>query len=61
MSDYAAKVFGFQTFGTVYGLIITLSGILSFTQSGLQAAVHNTYHRNPGPVNLALRAQARYS
>jgi MFS family permease len=56
MSDYAAKVFGFQTFGTVYGLIITLSGILSFTQSGLQAAVHNTYHRNPGPVNLALAA-----
>ena len=54
MSDYAAKVFGFATFGRVYGLIITLSGLLSFTQSGLQAAVHNTYQRDPGPVNLAL-------
>ena len=26
-SDYAAKVFGFRTFGTVYGLAMTLSGL----------------------------------
>ncbi|KAL8968905.1 MAG: hypothetical protein Q9183_002250, partial [Haloplaca sp. 2 TL-2023] len=32
VSDYAAKVFGFHTFGRVYGLIICLAGILNFAQ-----------------------------
>lgn len=54
MSDYAAKVFGFQTFGTVYGTIICLSGIAVFSQSGLQALVHSVYYEDPGPVNLWL-------
>ena len=54
VSDYAAKVFGFHTFGKVYGLIICLAGILNFIQSALDAWTHTTFHGNPIPVNLML-------
>ena len=54
VSDYAAKVFGFHTFGKVYGLIICLAGILNFTQSALDAWTHSTFRGNPVPVNLIL-------
>ena len=54
MSDYAAKVFGFATFGTVYGTIICCSGIAIFCQSGLQALVHSVFEEDPGPMNLWL-------
>ena len=53
-SDYTAKVFGFATFGTVYGTIICLSGLCTFTLSALQAITHDAFHNNPTPVNLAL-------
>ena len=56
MSDYAAKVFGFNTFGTVYGTIITLSGLCTFAQSALQALVHDAFDDDPTPVNLVLAA-----
>ncbi|GAW20001.1 hypothetical protein ANO14919_094950 [Xylariales sp. No.14919] len=54
VSDYSAKVFGFQTFGTVYGTIICLAGLLNFSQSGLDYLFHDTFHGNPVPVNLIL-------
>ena len=54
VSDYAAKVFGFHTFGKVYGLIICLAGILNFTQSALDSWTHSTFHGDPLPVNLML-------
>lgn len=54
MSDYAAKVFGFTTFGTVYGTIICLSGLAIFSQSALQALVHTIFEEDPGPMNLWL-------
>lgn len=54
VSDYSAKVFGFQTFGTVYGTIICLSGLLNFSQSGLDYLFHETFNGNPVPVNLIL-------
>ncbi|KAI0009740.1 MFS general substrate transporter [Xylariaceae sp. FL0662B] len=54
VSDYSAKVFGFRTFGTVYGTIICLSGLLNFSQSGLDYLFHKTFHGNPIPVNLLL-------
>ena len=54
MSDYAAKIFGFATFGTVYGTIICLSGLSLFSQPVLQALVHDLYYGDPGPVNLGL-------
>ncbi|KIV83866.1 hypothetical protein PV11_05855 [Exophiala sideris] len=54
MSDYAAKVFGYATFGTVYGAIICSSGVFTFTQSGLQALLHDGFDDDPEPINLGL-------
>lgn len=54
VSDYSAKVFGFRTFGTVYGLIICLSGVFNFSQSGLDVLFHKTFNNNPIPVDLIL-------
>ncbi|RMZ82977.1 hypothetical protein DV737_g1796, partial [Chaetothyriales sp. CBS 132003] len=54
MSDYAAKVFGFATFGTVYGAMTCLSGLSLFLQPALQALVHKGFHKDPGPVNVCL-------
>lgn len=54
VSDYAAKVFGFQTFGKVYGLIICLAGVGNFAQAGLDALIFKNFHRNPIPVNAVL-------
>ena len=54
VSDYAAKVFGFHTFGKVYGLIICLAGLLNFSQSALDAMAHKVFHGNPTPVNIML-------
>ena len=54
LRDYVAKVFGSATFGTVYGAIICLSGLFTFTQSGLQALLHHTFKDDPEPINLGL-------
>lgn len=56
VSDYCAKVFGFDTFGTLYGTIICISGICNFFQSVLDKITHTLFHMNPLPVNLALVA-----
>ncbi|KAF2708041.1 MFS general substrate transporter [Pleomassaria siparia CBS 279.74] len=58
VSDYAAKVFGFATFGKVYGLIICLAGLLNFSQSALDAATHDIFHGDPLPVNVILLSSA---
>lgn len=57
-SDYSAKVFGFATFGKVYGLIICLAGLFNFTQSALDAATHRTFNGDPIPVNVVLLSSA---
>ncbi|KAF2815986.1 MFS general substrate transporter [Mytilinidion resinicola] len=54
VSDYAAKVFGFATFGKVYGLIICLAGLFNFSQSALDAMTHKLFNNNPIPVNVIL-------
>ncbi|KAF3764944.1 MFS general substrate transporter [Cryphonectria parasitica EP155] len=54
VSDYTAKVFGFKTFGTVYGTIICLSGLFNFSQSGLDYLFHQTFQGDPVPVNVIL-------
>ncbi|KAK1527536.1 major facilitator superfamily transporter [Colletotrichum costaricense] len=54
VSDYSAKVFGFETFGTVYGTIICLSGLFNFLQSGLDFLFHQTFGGDPVPVNVIL-------
>ncbi|KAJ5632077.1 hypothetical protein N7490_008416 [Penicillium lividum] len=54
VSDYAAKVFGFQTFGKVYGLIICLAGMGNFAQAGLDELTLRHFKGDPVPVNVAL-------
>ncbi|EKD11887.1 uncharacterized protein L3040_009030 [Drepanopeziza brunnea f. sp. 'multigermtubi'] len=58
ISDFAAKVFGFRTFGTVYGLTICLAGLFNFSQSGLDALLHKVFNGDPIPVNLILLGSA---
>jgi MFS family permease len=58
VSDYSAKVFGFRTFGTVYGLMICLAGLFNFSQSGLDALLHKVFNGDPVPVNLMLLGTA---
>ncbi|TQN66437.1 Protein FMP42 [Colletotrichum shisoi] len=54
VSDYATKVFGFATFGRIYGTIVCVSGIINFAQSGLDALTHGPLHGDPTPVNFTL-------
>ncbi|KAG7795328.1 hypothetical protein KL929_004095 [Ogataea haglerorum] len=54
ISDYCAKVFGFETFGTVYGSVMTISGIFNFLQSPLDRLTHTVFKMNPIPLNLLL-------
>lgn len=58
VSDYSAKVFGFATFGKVYGLIICLAGLFNFSQAGLDALTHRRFDNDPIPVNVILLAVA---
>ncbi|KAK9248581.1 major facilitator superfamily domain-containing protein [Lipomyces tetrasporus] len=53
-SDYSAKVFGFDTFGKVYGLISTISGVFNFAQSAFDHLTHEVLGRDPRPVNVSL-------
>ncbi|KAG7664286.1 uncharacterized protein J8A68_002201 [[Candida] subhashii] len=52
ISDYCAKVFGFETFGTVYGTIICISGIFNYSQTWFDEITHVTFDMNPFPVNI---------
>ncbi|KXG51816.1 Major facilitator superfamily domain, general substrate transporter [Penicillium griseofulvum] len=54
VSDYAAKVFGFATFGKVYGLIICVAGVGNFAQAGLDALTLKVWRGDPVPVNVGL-------
>ncbi|KAK4147608.1 major facilitator superfamily domain-containing protein [Dichotomopilus funicola] len=56
VSDYSAKVFGFETFGKVYGTVIALSGVLNFSQEGLDWLFERRFEGNPVPVNVMLLA-----
>ena len=52
VSDYCSKVFGFTTFGTVYGLLTCLCGVFSLTQNLLDEWTHGYFDMNPIPVNI---------
>jgi hypothetical protein len=54
MSDYATKVFGFATFGRVYGTIICFSGLVNLSQTGIDALTKTTFDGNPVPINAVL-------
>lgn len=58
VSDYSAKVFGFQTFGKVYGLIICLAGLFNFLETPLDAATQVKFNGDPVPVNVLLLSVA---
>lgn len=47
-------MFGFATFGRVYGTIICLSGLVNFSQYGLDALTQGPFHGNPIPINAVL-------
>ncbi|KAK8030237.1 Protein FMP42 [Apiospora rasikravindrae] len=49
VSDYATKVFGFATFGRIYGMLTCLSGVVNFSQSGIDALTHGPPARRPYP------------
>lgn len=50
--DYTTKVFGFATFGRIYGSITAVSGLGQFIQPALDALTHGPLHDNPVPINL---------
>ncbi|KAF2716539.1 MFS general substrate transporter [Polychaeton citri CBS 116435] len=58
MSDYATKVFGFTTFGRIYGTIICLSGVVNLLQPAIDAMTYEVFHSDPTPVNVALAVPA---
>jgi hypothetical protein len=51
-SDYATKVFGFATFGRIYGTFMCLSGLANSVQPGLDALTHGPLGGDPLPVNI---------
>lgn len=50
--DYTTKVFGFATFGRIYGSITAVSGLGQFVQPALDALTHGPLRDNPVPINL---------
>ncbi|KAI1775354.1 putative MFS transporter [Hypoxylon cercidicola] len=54
VSDFATKIFGFGTFGRIYGTITCLSGLVNFAQSGLDALTHGPLEGDPTPINAAM-------
>ncbi|KAL2756649.1 hypothetical protein ACRALDRAFT_1062358 [Sodiomyces alcalophilus JCM 7366] len=54
ISDYATKVFGFATFGRIYGTLLCVSGLFIFGQYGLDAWIHGPLGGDPFPVNMLL-------
>ncbi|SGZ48860.1 CIC11C00000003002 [Sungouiella intermedia] len=54
VSDFCAKVFGFETFGTVYGTIICFSGLCNILQQVMDKVTHTYFDMNPIPINSLL-------
>ena len=54
ISDYAAKVFGFETFGTVYGLGMTLSGLFGLILTPLDILVKGPLNGSYTALNVVL-------
>lgn len=54
VSDYSAKIFGFNTFGQVYGLMMCTAGLINYTQTYLDLFTKTFYKSNPTPINMML-------
>jgi hypothetical protein len=52
--DYATKVFGFATFGRIYGTMVSISGLVNFVQSGLDALTHGPLGGDPTWINIVM-------
>lgn len=55
-TELSAKVFGPITFGRLYGLIMTLSGVFNMLQAVLDRTLHGPLDGNPIPINALLTA-----
>lgn len=49
-------MFGFATFGRIYGTLVCLSGMANFLQSGLDALTHGPLHDDPTAINATMGA-----
>ncbi|CAG9948775.1 unnamed protein product, partial [Clonostachys rosea f. rosea IK726] len=56
ISDYTTKVFRFATFSRIYRTLICFSGLVSFTQTGLNTLIYSPLGGDPTPVNTVLSA-----
>lgn len=56
VSDFCAKVFGYDNFGTIYGTIIAFSGVCNILQQVMDKIMHEYLHMNPNPINTTLVA-----
>ncbi|KAG8411085.1 hypothetical protein J3458_016196 [Metarhizium acridum] len=56
ISHIAANVFGYATFGRIYGTIICLSGVINFTQPLIDTFTNNMFNGDPVPMNIAMAA-----
>lgn len=54
ISDLTGKVFGFQNFGVIYGLMFFISGLFNFTANFLDELRYKVFHKNPIPINIFL-------
>ncbi|KAI5954517.1 hypothetical protein KGF54_002292 [Candida jiufengensis] len=54
VSDFCAKVFGYDNFGTVYGTIIAFSGICNILQQAMDKLTQEYFKGNPTPINSIL-------
>lgn len=56
ISDVCGKVFGFETFGIIYGTIMSIAGVVNYGQAYCDTLTHTVFHMNPGPINYILVA-----
>jgi hypothetical protein len=54
VSDLTAKVFGFSSFGRIYGLLMTLSGLVGLVLTPMDLLTKHVYHGDYTPINIFL-------
>ncbi|ODV60365.1 Fmp42p ASCRUDRAFT_76363 [Ascoidea rubescens DSM 1968] len=54
VSDFVGKIFGFLSFGIIYGSIMSFAGIFNYCQKILDVYTHTIFNMNPIPINLIL-------
>jgi hypothetical protein len=54
VSDVFAKVFGFANFGKVYGLAMTLSGVIGLVLTPMDIMTKGVFHGDFTPINVLL-------